>query len=94
MQQKTLGKPISLKGYYDGIECSANDYDDDEPTLLDELEQAVGHELIAPIIIEDDENPCPADCVVILGLEQEDNECPHCSYESLKMRYTPPYQRK
>lgn len=95
MHQKTLSNKIGLKGYYDGIECSFDDYVFDQLDLKEELEQAVGHELIAPLIVEEYEDfQCPDECVVIKGLEHPDNECPHCSYLSLTMGHTPPYLRK
>ena len=97
MQQKTLGKPISLKGYYDGIECSADDYAEPVPpntTLKEELDILAGFESQYPIIIEDDDSPCPDDCVVIQDHADPNEHCPHCSLISLTMGYTPPYQRK
>ena len=96
MRQATLVNKISLKGYYDGFEACFDDYAMFlKLDLKEELEQAVGHEVLSPLIIEDEEeeNPCPPDCPAVLDIEEEDNECPHCTFLSLKMGYTEPYLR-
>lgn len=88
----------SKKGYNDGIECCADDFAEliqVKITIKKELEQVVGHELISPIIIEDeDECPCPDTCPVIQGIADPDEECHHCSLISLTMGATPHYLRK
>lgn len=81
------------KGYNDGIECCADDFAEAIQPLREELEQVVGHELIEPIIIEED-GPCPNTCLVIQGIADPDDECPHCSLISLTMGETPQYLRK
>ena len=96
MQQKTLDRKD--RGYYDGFEACFDDYAMFlKLDLKEELEQAVGHEVLSPLIIEEDEeedNPCPPNCPAVLDIEEEDNECPHCNFLSLKMGYTEPYLRK
>ena len=88
--QTTLDKN---KGYYDGFEACFDDYAlFIKLDLKEELEQAVGHGLIAPLIIEED-SPCPTTCFVVQGIIS-DEECEHCSLISLTMGYAPPHERK
>ena len=81
--QKTLEKK---KGYNDGIECCFNDYADpplEDSDLIEELEEQLGHEAQYPVIVEDDDSPCPDSCPVVQGIADPDDECPHCSLVSL-----------
>jgi len=82
------------KGYNDGIECCFDDYAEFAVELKDELEEQLGFEVNYPIIIEDDDSPCPDECPVIQGIADPDDECPHCSLLSLTMGSEPPYLRK